>query len=71
MTSAIETSFIGMRAAIDNLQQVGENIAKLAEDSDLSRDMVELSSASRQFEANARVAEAADENTGTVLDMFL
>lgn len=71
MTSALDASMIGMRAAIDNMRQVGENIAKLTEDSDIARDMVALSSASRDFEANARVAEAADENTGTVLDMFL
>ena len=71
MTSAIDTSFIGMRETIDNLRQVAESVAELAEDSDLARDMVELSSLSRDFEANARVAEAADENIGTVLDLIL
>ncbi len=71
MTSAIDTSFIGMRAAIDNMRLVGESVAKMAEDSDISRDMVKLASVNRDFEANARVAEAADDNTSTVLDMFL
>ena len=59
-----------MQAALDQLARTAERIAQLADEGDLPRDIVELISLQRKFEASATVARMADEMLGTLLDLF-
>ena len=70
MSPSLDVAFIGMRAALDQLERTGEQFAQLAEASNPAKNAVELSSSQRNFEANATVARAADETLGTLLDLF-
>ncbi|MCH7498240.1 MAG: flagellar hook protein FlgE [Candidatus Marinimicrobia bacterium] len=55
---------------MDQLVRTAERIAQLTEDGDLPRDIVELISLQRKFEANAIVARMANEMLGSLLDLF-
>ena len=78
MTGSIDTAFIGMKVALDQMERTGQQITSLMEDtspkrssSDLASDMVQLSSEQRTFEANAEVARTADKAVGTLLDLIV
>ena len=60
-----------MKEAMDQLGRTAERIAQLAEDGDLPRDIVELVSLQRKFEASATVARMANKMLGTLLDLFV
>ena len=60
-----------MNAAMDQLVRTAERIAELAEDGELPRDIVELVSLQRKFEASATVARMANEMLGSLLDLFV
>ncbi len=70
MSPSLDVAFIGMRAALDQLERTGEQFAQLAEAGNPAKGVVELISSQRNFEANATVARAADETLGTLLDLF-
>ena len=70
MSPSLDVAFIGMKAALDQLERTGAQIAQLVGDSDPVQDAVELISSQRSFEASAAVARAADETLGTLLDLF-
>lgn len=70
MHPVLDVALIGMQAAMDQLARTAERIAQLTEDGDLLRDIVELISLHRRFEANATVARTANEMLGTLLDLF-
>ena len=70
MSPSLDVAFIGMKAALDQLERTGEQFAQLVEDSDPVRDAVQLISSQRNFEASATVARAADETLGTLLDLI-
>lgn len=69
MLKAIDTSLIGLKATLDQLERTGQLIAKLTSDSDAVRDQVELTLAGHAFKANAAVVKASDEVLGTVVDL--
>lgn len=76
MTPAIDTAFVGMRASLQQLERTGQLIANLASSSSLSsgnlvKDIVQLSSSQRAFEANAAVVRTANEIIGTTLDLLI
>ena len=70
MHPSLDVALIGMQAAMDQLVRTGERIAQLAEDGDLPRDIVELISLQRKFEASATVARVANEMLGSLIDLF-
>ena len=70
MHPVLDVALIGMQAAMDQLVRTAERIAQLTEDGDLPRDIVELISLHRRFEANATVVRTANEMLGTLLDLF-
>ena len=78
MTGSIDTAFIGMKVALDQMERTGQQITDLIEDTspkrssnDLASDMVQLSSEQRTFEANAEVTRTADKTVGTLLDLMV
>ena len=78
MIGSIDTAFIGMKIALDQMERTGQQITSLMEDtspkrnsSDLASDTVQLSSEQRAFEANAEVARTTDKTVGTLLDLVV
>ncbi len=71
MTPALEFALIGMKASMDQLQSVGEQMAHLVSDNNLVEDMVKLTSVQRSFEANAAVASASDQVLGLLVDILI
>ena len=78
MTGSIDTAFIGMKVALDQMERTGQQITSMMEDtspkrdsSDLASDVVQLSSEQRAFETNAEVARTADKTVGTLLDLMV
>ncbi len=70
MSPSLDIAFIGMKAALDQLERTGAQIAQLVEGSDPVRNAVELITSQRSFEASAAVARTADQTLGTLLDLF-
>ncbi len=70
-SSGIDTSFLGMQLAIEQMEQTGRQIVNMIEGHDLASNMVDLQSAHRSFQANAAVARTVDQNVGTIVDMFV
>ncbi len=70
MNPVLDVALLGMKEAMDQLVRTAERIARLTEDGDLPRAIVELISLQRKFEANATVARTANEMLGSLLDLF-
>ena len=71
MSLSLDVAYIGMKAALDQMQRTGEQFAQLAESSSgIAKDAVDLISQKHSFEASATVARVADETLGTLLDLF-
>ncbi len=72
MIPALEFAYIGMKASLDQVQCIGEQMAQLASGSNLEvDDVVELLAGQRTFEANAAVARTADQVVGSVIDLIV
>ena len=71
MTPALEFAYIGMKASLDQVQCIGEQMAQLMPESNLAEDVVELLAGQRTFEANAAVARTADEVVGSIIDLIV
>lgn len=72
MIEGLNTSLIGMKASLDQLETTGQLMANLVKDNgDMVRDMVQLSVSQHTFSANAKMAQAADEAVGATLDMLI
>ncbi len=75
---AIHTAMAGMIAHQERLAGVAERVSTWrrsespagAAPTDLVREVVEVTQATRGFEANAAVARAADRMTGLLLDTY-
>ena len=70
MTPALQFAFIGMKASLDQLERTGEQLTQLVADTNVARDMVELSSQQRTYEANAAVARTADQVLGAIINIL-
>ena len=67
----INTAVLGLRASLEQLQRVGENLANFSAGSDLVQDIVDLKSAERSFEANAAVIRSAHKIAQHTIDILI
>ena len=71
MTPSLEIAYAGMKASLDQVQCIGEQMAQLISGNDPVRDMVELLAGQHTFFANATVARTADEVVGARIDRIV
>ena len=71
MVPSLESAFIGMKASMDQLRCIGEQMAHLVSGNNIAEDMVQLTSVQRSFEANATTASASDQIIGSLIDIFI
>ncbi|UCH61785.1 MAG: hypothetical protein JSU77_08200 [Fidelibacterota bacterium] len=69
MTPSLEIAYAGMKASLDQLQCIGEQMAHLVSGNDPTSDVVELITGQHTFDANAAVARSSDEVVGSIIDL--
>ncbi len=71
MSPSLDFAMIGMKAAIDQMERTGEQLAQLVSETNVVDNVVDLLQEQRSFEANAASARAADETLGKLIDLFI
>ncbi len=71
MTLSLEIAYAGMKASLEQMQCIGEQMAQLVSGNDPARDVVELMAGQHTFDANAAVARTADEVVGSMIDLIV
>lgn len=71
MIPSLEFALIGMKASLDQLQCIGEQMAHQVSGNNIAEDMVQLTSAQRSFEANAATASTSDQVLGLLIDILI
>jgi hypothetical protein len=70
MLGAISLGLNGIAAGFDRLDRAAGRLARDGAGDDLATNMVELRRARHEVHAGLAVVRAADELTGTILDVF-
>jgi flagellar hook-associated protein FlgK len=71
MTSSLDFAMIGMRASMEHMERTGEQMVQMIQENTLVENTVALMTDQHTYEANAKVARAADQMMGTLVDMFI
>jgi len=71
VTPSLEIAYAGMKASLDQMQCIGDQMAQLISGNDPARDTVELLAGQHTFDANAAVARTADEVVGSMIDLIV
>ena len=66
----IQAALFGIQKHLEQFERTAGRLARQAPDGDLAHDMVELLTAKHGVQANAATVRAADELTGTLLDVL-
>ncbi len=70
MLPAIGQGLNGISAGFERLDRAAARIANDGDSRDLAANIVDLQQAKQQVRTNLAVVKAADEMTGTLLDLF-
>ena len=70
ISGTVETALMGLNAALESMQRTAARIAEFTSETDLIKDIVQLSIDERRFEANIAVIRTADDMIGSLLDIL-
>ena len=70
MLSGITSATNSIRANLENFNTTAARIARLSQGKDLARDLVQMMVDKRGVQVNTQTLKAADEMTGTLLDVI-
>jgi flagellar hook protein FlgE len=70
MLSGITSATNSIRANLENFNRTAERIARTSQGKDLARNLVQMMIDKRGVQVNTRTLKAAEEMTGTLLDVI-
>ena len=71
IANTINTALTGLQDSLEQLHGAATRIADPTRDTDLVKEIVELKSAERSYQANAAVIKSADKLAGFTIDILI